>query len=147
VQVATIKIPVPESLRQRMDKAAGEDWPAIARQAFESHLERMALRGSADAKLGPVIDRLQASKARYDERQKRAGFGRGYAWARDRAEFHDLQQVVDAPDYRTAADVVRRTRGFSQRDEFGDAALPSDEMWEGFVDGATALYGDVVDNL
>jgi hypothetical protein len=145
--VATIKIPVPEALRQRMDKAAGEDWPAIARQAFEAHLERLALRERADAKLRPAIDRLQASKARYNERQKNASFGRGYAWARDRAEFHDLQQVVDAPDYRAAADVVRRTRGFSQRDEFGDAALPSDEMWEGFVDGAAALYGDIVDNL
>jgi hypothetical protein len=35
----------------------------------------------------------------------------------------------------------------ARRDEFGDASLPSDEMWEGFVDGVTALYNDVVERM
>lgn len=50
--------------------------------------------------------------------------------------------MVSAPNYRTAVDIVRGTKGFSQRDEFGDCAYPSDEMWEAFVDGATARYNE-----
>jgi hypothetical protein len=145
--MATITIDVPDALRQRMDDAADADWSAIARRAFESHLERMAVRAKADAELDVAVDRLRASRTRHEERRKHAGYDHGYAWAKDRAEFHDLQTVVDAPGYRSAANLVRKTPGFSQRDEFGDAALPSDEMWEGFIDGATALYNDVIDKL
>ena len=145
--MATIHVQIPDALRRRMDEAGAEDWSAIAQRAFESHLERMAVRTKAAPQMSAAVDRLQASKARYDDRQKSDGYGFGYAWARDRAEFHDLHRVVDAPNYRSAADAVRMTRGFSQRDEFGDTALPSDEMWEGFVDGATDLYNDVVDKL
>jgi hypothetical protein len=130
-----------------MDDAADADWSAIARRAFESHLERVAVRAKAGTDLGATVDRLRASKARRDEEQKHACYDHGYAWAKDRAEFHDLQMVVDALGYRSAANLVRKTPGFSQRDEFGDAALPSDEMWEGFIDGATALYNDVIDKL
>jgi hypothetical protein len=50
--------------------------------------------------------------------------------------------MVGAPDYRAAVDIVRRTKGFSQRDEFGESMYPSDEMWEAFVDGATARYNE-----
>lgn len=130
-----------------MDEAGAEDWSAIARRAFESHLERMAVRAKAAPRLRAAVDRLQASKQCHCDRQKRDGYGLGYAWARDRAEFPDLHRVVDAPSYRSVADVVRATRGFSQRDEFGDTALPSDEMWEAFIDGATDLYNDIIDKL
>lgn len=58
----------------------------------------------------------------------------------------DLRALVDAPNYQSAANVVRRTKGFSQSDEFGDCAYPSNEMWEAFVDGATVLYNEQVDN-
>ena len=130
-----------------MDAAGDADWSAIAQRAFESHLERLSVTAAAVGSSGANSSRLQASKAKYEEQQRNSGYAFGYAWARDRAEFRDLQTVVDAPDYRSAANVVRKTRGFSQRDEFGDAAFPSDEMWEGFVDGATALYNDVLDKL
>lgn len=36
--MATINLRIPDELRQRMDKAGGEIWSAIAQQAFESHL-------------------------------------------------------------------------------------------------------------
>jgi hypothetical protein len=50
--------------------------------------------------------------------------------------------MVSAPNYRTAVDIVRGTKGFSQRDEFGDYAYPSDKMWEAFIDGAAARYNE-----
>lgn len=142
--MATINVLVPDSLHQRMANAGEVDWSAVARRAFESHLRHIAAGAKADGEVRAAADRLQASKAAHEERERNAGYDYGYAWAKDRAEFHDLQTVVDAPDYRSAAAAVRKTHGFSRRDEFGDTAFPSDEMWEGFVDGATALYNDVV---
>lgn len=130
-----------------MRMAGDEDWSAIAKKAFETHLMRSAIRRDESGALGAAVDRLRAGKAKYEQGQTTASYGHGYAWARDRAEFRDLRAIVDAPDYLSAADVVRRSKGFSQRDEFGDSAYPSDEIWEAFVDGATALYHDVAGNL
>lgn len=145
--MATINVFVPDTLRQRMDDAGEVDWSAIAQQAFDGYLAQMAARTTSNGELSAASDRLHASKAAYEERERNAGYAFGYAWAKHRAQFRDLQTVVDAPDYPSAADVVRTTRGFSQRDEFGDTTFPSDEMWEGFVDGATALYNDVIDKI
>ncbi len=126
--------------------AGDEDWSTIARKAFESHLKRSAGRDDSGP-LSAAIDRLRVGKAAYDHGQATASYGHGYAWARDRATFRDLRAIVDSPDHLSAANVVRRSKGFSQRDEFGDAAYPSDEMWEAFVDGATALFHDVEGEL
>jgi hypothetical protein len=146
LQMTTITLDLPEELVQRMTMAGDEDWSTIARKAFESHLKRLASRDESGP-LNATIDRLRAGKAKYDQGLTTASYGHGYAWARDRAEFRDLRAIVEAPDYLSAADVVRRSKGFSQRDEFGDAAYPSDEIWEAFVDGATALFHDVAGEL
>ena len=145
--MATINIHIPDALRRRMEGVGDVDWSTIAERAFESHLLRLAGWAKAAGRMEAAFDSLKDSKSRDDEAQRDEGYDHGYAWARERAEFRDLQTVVEAPDYRSAADVVRRTPGFSQRDEFGDASLPSDEMWEGFVDGVTAVYNDVVDRM
>lgn len=145
--MTTITFDLPEELVQRMTTAADEDWSAIARKAFESHLKRLPIRRNEGGPLNATIDRLRVGKANFDRGQTTASYGHGYAWARDRAEFRDLRAIVDAPDYLSAADIVRRSKGFSQRDEFGDAAYPSDEIWEAFVDGATALFHDVAGEL
>lgn len=145
--MASIKLYVPDELRQRMDKAGGEDWSAVAQQAFEAHLERLAIAAKAGGLVTAAVDSLQASPTAEVNRERNAAYDYGYAWARDRAGAGDLRAVVNAPNYHSAADIVRRTKGFSQRDEFGDCAYPSDEMWEAFVDGATALYNDDANNI
>ena len=129
-----------------MKTAGDEDWSTIARKAIESHLQRSAGRDD-DGPLSATIDRLRAGKADYDQGRTTASYDHGYEWARDRAEFRDLKAIVEAPDYMSAADVVRRSKGFSQQDEFGHVAYPSDEMWEAFVDGATDLFNDVAGEL
>ena len=141
-----LEIELPEALWERMQAEAGVDWQAIAVQAFESHLGRSRVPESWKAS-PEAIERLREGKSRHDRAQESASYGVGYAWARDRARFSDLRAMVDAASYRSAADVVRSTAGFSQRDEFGDGLQPSDEMWEAFVDGATQLYRDVADRL
>lgn len=144
--MASIKLHVPDELRQRMAKASGEDWSAVARQAFESHLERLAIAAKVGGQLPTAVDGPQYDHALDGTKAGNAAYEHGYAWARDRAEARDLRALVDAPNYRSAAGIVRKTKGFSQRDEFGDWAQPSDEMWEAFVDGATAHYNDNVDD-
>jgi hypothetical protein len=145
--MATVNVYVSDALRRQMDEAADQNWSAIAQQAFETHLARLAQRGKAGGCLDDAIERLRASKARYEGEQNTSDYDRGYAWAKDRAEHHDLVSMVEAPDYVSAVSIVRKTSGFQERDEFGDAALPSNEMWEGFVDGATALYNEVAGRL
>ena len=145
--MATINLYVSDALRHRMDLADEQNWSAVAQQAFEAHLGRLAVHGKANGKLGAAVERLKASKVKYEDEQKAEGYERGYAWAQDRAEFHDLESMVGAADYPAAVGIVQKTKSFLQRDEFGDAVLPSDEMWEGFVDGATALYNDVADQM
>jgi hypothetical protein len=145
--MTTISFDLPEELVQRMTMAGDEDWSGIARKAIESHLKRLPTARGERGPLTATIDRLRAGKASYHQGKAAASYGQGYAWARDRAEFRDLRAMVDAPDYLSAADVVRRSKGFSRRDEFGDAAYPSDEIWEAFVDGATALFHDVAGEL
>ena len=138
----TIEIHVPDELRRRMDEASGEDWSQVARQAIERHLER---------RMPPATVALHPSRTDGDgqppggaeqRRVANAAYDQGYTWARDRAVTRDLRAMVNAANYRTAVDIVRGTEGFSQRDEFGDCAYPSDEMWEAFVDGATARYNE-----
>jgi hypothetical protein len=138
---------VPDELHRRIGQASGEDWSAVARQAFESHLERLAIAAKAGGQVPPSVDSVQGSLSTDGNRAGNAAYDYGYAWARDRAGARDLRAVVDAPSYRSAAGIVRRTKGFSHHDEFGDWAQPSDEMWEAFVDGATALYNDNVNKL
>ena len=139
----TIEIHVPEELRRRMDEASGEDWSQVARQAIERHLERLALPGSAPLHPSRTDgDKRPPGGAAEQRRLANAAYDQGYTWARDRAVTRDLRAMVNAANYRTAVDIVRGTKGFSQRDEFGDCAYPSDEMWEAFVDGATARYNE-----
>ncbi|HKS94893.1 MAG TPA: hypothetical protein VJV74_02045 [Terriglobia bacterium] len=139
----TIEIHVPDELRRRMDEASGEDWSEVARQAIERRLER--LKPPATASLHPLRtdgDGQPPDGAAEQRRLANAAYDQGYMWARDRAATRDLRAMVSAANYRSAVDIVRGTKGFSQRDEFGDCAYPSDEMWEAFVDGATAGYNE-----
>ena len=139
----TFEIRVPDELRRRMDEASGEDWSQIARQAIERHLERLAPPASAPlpSSRGDGVGPPPGGAAE-QRRLAIAAYDQGYTWARDRAVTRDLRAMVNATNYRTAVDIVRGTKGFSQRDEFGDCAYPSDEMWEAFVDGATARYNE-----
>ena len=139
--MATIEIHVPDELRRRMDDAKGEDWSEIARQAIERHLKRLSPQATPSHAFGTNGDEQRSRETVEQTRLENAAYDQGYAWARDRAVTRDVHAMVNAPNYRRAVDIVRGTKGFSQR-EFGYYAYPSDEMWEAFVDGATARYNE-----
>jgi hypothetical protein len=141
--MAIVEIHVPDELRRRMDEVGDEDWSQIARQAIERRLEQLISLASAARRPSCADgDGEPPGNAAEQRRLANAAYDQGYTWARERAPGRDLRAMVSAPDYRTAVDIVRGTKGFSQRDEFGDSAYPSDEMWEAFVDGATAQYNE-----
>lgn len=117
-----MEIEVPDALWERMRACRGVDWREVALRAFDARVAE-AMARAADARSSP-------------------SYRLGYAWARDNADPDAVKAVAEAASYRSAADIVRRSRGFRERDEFGDALKPSDEMWEAFVDGATAQYND-----
>ena len=117
-----MEVDVPDDLWERMRACRGVDWSEVAARAFAARVAQ-AMARAADAR---------ATRS----------YRRGYAWARDHADADALKAVVEASSYQSAADIVRRSPGFRAGDEFGDALKPSDEMWEAFVDGATAQYND-----
>jgi hypothetical protein len=117
-----IEVDVPDALWERMRACRGVDWSEVASRAFR--------------------DRVAEANARAADARSSPSYRLGYAWARDHADADALRAVAEAASYRCAADIVRRSPSFSERDEFGDALKPSDEMWEAFVDGATAQYND-----
>jgi len=108
-----------------MQRLPEENWQAVALRAFATRASDASLPASPYGSATP----------------REASYDAGYAWARDRAQRADLRSMVEA-GYAAAAQIVRGSVGFSTRDEFGQAAYPSEEMWESFVDGATALYRD-----
>jgi hypothetical protein len=117
-----MEVDVPDDLWERMRGCRDVDWSEVALRAFG--------------------DRVAEAMARAAGARSSPGYRLGYAWARDHADADEVKAVAEASSYRSAADIVRRTRAFRERDEFGDALKPSDEMWEAFVDGATAQYND-----
>jgi hypothetical protein len=139
--MATLIMKLPESLWQRMQALRDEDWTLLAVRAFEARIAEVDREDSSNV-IEAAANRLRAGKNE-EGQADRIGYDRGYSWARDRAKYRDLQAMIDAPSYASAAQVVRNTSGFCERDEFGDALRPSDEMWEAFVDGATQLYRDI----
>jgi hypothetical protein len=117
-----ITIDVPDALCQRMRSCRGEDWSKVALDAFAARAAEVATHTA--------------------QLRQSVSYRQGYAWARDHASAEDLKAVAEAPTYASAAERLRRSRGFRERDEFGDALQPSDEMWDAFVDGATAQFND-----
>ena len=117
-----MEVDVPDALWERMRACRGVDWGEVALRAFDSRVAE-AMARAADARASP-------------------SYRLGYAWARDHADADAVRAVAEAASYRWAADIVRRSPGFRERDEFGDTLKPSDEMWEAFVDGATAQYNE-----
>ncbi len=138
----TIEIHVTDELRRRMDEASGEDWSQVVRQAIEKHLGQLARAASAPLHTSRIDGDGPQPGAAAQRGSANTAYDQGYTWARDRAVTRDLRAMVNAANYRTAVDIVCGTKGFSQRDEFGDCAYPSDEMWEAFIDGATARYNE-----
>jgi hypothetical protein len=158
--MARVNVYIPDELKARMDRAGNLNWSATAQRAFEVevHLKEVMMT-TEDS----VVARLRASKMRQDEVEMAAGRKAGQRWAREWAEYGELERVatyddhmgedpavllaclifdVPSPGDLYQSDVQElwdRLRG--RRDE------PPSAWIEGFVEGATEVWGEVAEKI
>jgi hypothetical protein len=164
-------ISVPKDLKARMDAAGGEvNWSAVAVRAFEERLAEIASK-KQEQTMDDVIQRLRASKMRGDDEAYRQGEEAGRSWAGRYAEAHELKRLADLYEEAQASrrwdwvegdalgianHVLARMQGErsisrTESEEFWDQCLgeryPEGSLLEGFVAGASGLWGEVRDRL
>ena len=84
-----VNLYVPDDLKARMDDT-GEavNWSAVAQRAFREAISTHQVRKDR-SDTEHVVERLRASKERYEERQFAVGKEGGTQWAKTQAEFFD----------------------------------------------------------
>lgn len=149
---------VSDDLKARMD-AAGEvaNWSALAQQAFLKAVLTQAVSKDGSNMSG-VVERLRASKERIEARDREAGKTRGTEWAKQDAEWDELERVAtyegnifdeEGGGFSALARLIRPD------DEWNPHYLaklmgphrPSDDFVEGFMEGATEVYDEVADQV
>jgi hypothetical protein len=171
--MARTTISVPDDLKKRMDRVKEPvNWSAIATEAFELKLGEFA-RNRKEKTMDNVIERLRASKIQRVNVVQRLGGEAGKDWAKNIAEFDELERIADidtsdyfagqpnAPygwsDYLAFAilGTSRDDMDASISGDFWDSALgdsrdprlESEKFLEGFIDGAADVYRDVASKI
>jgi hypothetical protein len=156
-----VNLYVPDDLKARMD-IAGEavNWSAVAQRAFrEAILTNQIRKDQSD--MEPVIERLRASKERYQERQLAAGKEVGVRWAKTKAEYYELVAVagfdLDARHGELDCQALQWLIDpdgeipLHEWDKFWEThygrGKPSDAFIRGFIGGAAGVYDEIADQL
>jgi hypothetical protein len=149
---------IADALAEKM-KAFDLKWSAIASQAFETaiKLERVKSVDTSDAS----IERLRASRDKDDERRKAEGIASGKNWALHKAEYSDIERVVnidfeqiDAAEsnadaaYLLAAAMLDEERpsvsdAIEQMEYFLGRKSPTIAEVRGFIEGVWDVYSQV----
>ena len=164
-----ISIYVPDDMKARMDVAeARANWSAIAQRAFGVELNHLESVREVKS-MSDVIERLQASKQKFAEKEMAHAKERGVEWAKTTAEFDQLRKMamVDTVGLdldlgvNSATLVYELVMGIElgpDPSDFEDLAsfflidydlvrTMSPEYVEGFVDGAKAIWNEVEDQV
>jgi len=148
------------------------NWSAIAAEAFELKLGDLA-RNRKEKTMETVVERLRASKIRRESALEKEGRDLGAKWAKNMAEFDELQRISEinlnewfsgqpnAPygwaDY-LAFGVLGTNIDDADRDashyfwqravgNVRDERLSSEEFLTGFVQGAEGVFRQVEDQI
>jgi hypothetical protein len=156
-----VNLYVPDDLKARMDET-GEavNWSGVAQRAFREAISTHQTRKDR-SDMEHVIERLRASKERYENRQLAVGKEEGTKWARTQAEYFELVAVASFdPDARqreldrdTLQLLIDPDGETDPREwmEFWESHYgrgePSDTFIRGFIDGATEVYDAVAEQL
>jgi hypothetical protein len=156
-----VNLYVADDLKARMDDA-GEavNWSSVAQRAFKEAIATHQIRkGSTD--VDQVVERLRASKERYEDRQLASGKEVGAKWAKTEAEYYELVAVAefDPDEYPKELDrdslqwLIDPDGETDPRTwhEFWDThygrGKPSEAFIRGFVEGATEIYDEIAEQL
>ena len=150
---------MPEDLARRMARAKDVNWSALACDAFELELGRIAESKSRKT-MQDVIDRLRGTAKVANDESYNAGHRRGRLWAERFAKWHQLQRLAEGVEQWTEEEQLAY-HAFQALDEsLYDAA----EDWfdeefslldissftsavRGWVDGAISVYEAVADEI
>src|SRR5258708_2891923 len=85
---------IPDDLKARMD-GAGEavNWSGVAQRAFREAISTHSI-SKDHSDMENVIERLRASKERFEDRQLEGGKAVGSRWAKTKAEYFELAAVA-----------------------------------------------------
>lgn len=86
-------VSLPAKLNRRLSKVKDVNWSAVACEAFEGKLGEIAAQ-KKEKDMQDVIDRLRASKNEGENEAYDEGKAFGVEWARDSAEYHELERLV-----------------------------------------------------
>jgi hypothetical protein len=153
-----VNVYVSEELRDRMSRAGDRPWSALAQRAFESECNLMEILMETE---DTVVSRLHASKRKREESETAAGREAGQRWARDAAEYHELELVATNEfDDKTIIEelgccIYGSVPSPSDWDSLlpwtsaapGREAMPSRAWAWGFIEGATEVWEAVADKI
>src|SRR5205085_633707 len=136
------------------------NWSAVAQRAFREAISTHSVRKD-HSDMENVIERLRASKERFEDRQLEAGKEVGRKWATSEAEYHELKAVGDFDADSWPHEVQQDTLGRlidpdgetspEEWAEFWDThygrGKPSSAFIRGFIDGATEIYDEIAEQL
>ncbi|MEM7223452.1 MAG: hypothetical protein AAF495_10760 [Pseudomonadota bacterium] len=159
-----INIYVSDELKDRMDRAGGPKWSAVAQQAFELELAHIEARKETDM-LSRTIERLRASKAENAMITENDGRTSGRSWAAEVAEYAELKRAAAfSAETRSGSPLdaeytYQKICGTDERpttDEmallfYGDEDMAefelSDDFLTGFLKGAAEVWEEVADKI
>lgn len=160
-----INVYVSEDLRRRMDKAKDVNWSRAASQAFEAELAEIAAR-KVRKNMDDIVTRLRVSKQECETQDEKRGRDAGERWARNMAEWDELERVVDFADKMSPYEENPNVRQLYSvitdesdpenwdRDSFVElcelwwhSQNPTGEFLWGFCNGATTVYNAVVNEV
>ena len=152
--MARVTVYVPDDVKARMDEA-GEDinWSALAQRAFvEAALSRAVRKDQSN--MDKVVERLRASKERVMEADHRNGKTAGQRWAKQTAEYDQLERLSEYLEDNNCED-VDCLRGLLDPDgdhrrefyEWVGRDHPSENYVIGFVEGAVEVFDEVSPQL
>jgi hypothetical protein len=152
--MARINVSVRDDLKERMSALDHKvNWSEVAQSAFEREVSARTVSGDD---MEQVIERLRASKASFEERERTAGVEFGQRFAKRSASYEHLRAIaelrlVGIPPRAGDVDRALGLKVLDPRESFwregGELKVPSDEYVKGFVDGASDVWAEVVDKL
>jgi len=156
-----MNISIPNELRERMDKTPhSPNWSAIAARAFREHVSTFELKKGTGERMSKVAERLQASKAAFDEECKAFGNEDGRDWAEAHADYPELLAVsrIDPSTLNDKEDVFSAIdpdflgnwdMEYVEEKFFGRTSLYTNSVTylEAWVEGVKAVFDEVKDQL
>ena len=152
--MARVSIYVPEDLKARMDEVPeGEiNWSELARPVFLSVVTTYEHRKGND--MSTAIERLKASKAKYEQEEADHGEESGRKWALDQADYAELLRVsrINLEDLQYGGALNELRAAIDPENELESDELPydldtDDGFAYAFILGAQKAFEEVAAEL